>query len=72
MNTTWQLNRGQMLAKEYRAAVKEFGIPKAAMGRYLGVSPRTAKRYVSGETHVPFATGQLIRCMLANGITPIL
>jgi hypothetical protein len=66
----WQINRKPMPPKEYKEAVKALGMTRTGAGRWLGVSLRTSKRYVSGDSDIPMAVALLLRCCLANGFKP--
>lgn len=56
----WQRQQG-MSPAEFSRAVSALGLGQAGLGRFLGVSERTARRYVTGETSVPLATAMLLR-----------
>ena len=67
--TDWQHERA-MTPRAFKAAIKRLGMSQAGAGRYLGVSERTAARYCSGDADVPEASALLLRCLIANQITP--
>ena len=66
----WQKERA-MSPRAYKAALKALNMSQAGAGRYLGVSERTACRYVVGDAVIPTATALLLRCLIANGIKPV-
>ena len=50
---------------------KMLGMPQAGCARYLGISARTARRYVLGEAMILPVHSLLLRCQLANRIVPV-
>lgn len=59
-----------MTDRQYCATIAKLGLSQLEAGRVLGVAPRTAQRYASGETAVPEPVAKLLRLMLARGIAP--
>jgi len=67
---SWQ-NQREMTAKQYKAIIKMLGMTQAGSGRFLGVSERTAHRYVSGDATVPASTALLLRSLIHHGEVPV-
>jgi len=67
----WQLFR-TMSPEEYLWAIKALGVDQAKIGRYLGRSERTSRRYARGETPIPPAEVLLLRALLAHKIQPLI
>jgi transcriptional regulator with XRE-family HTH domain len=61
----WQAKR-TMSAEEFVRAMERFKVSQAALGRYLGVSERTANRYAKGLTAVPIPSAMLLWGLLAR------
>jgi len=59
-----------MTPGEYLQTLWRLGLTQTAGGRFLGVSERTARRYVRGEAEVPAAQVLLLRAMVELGATP--
>ncbi len=53
-----------MTKDEYRAAIGQLGLAQEEVGRLLGVGGRTARRWASGEAHVPGPVEMHIRLWL--------
>ena len=70
MNDDWQTQRS-ISPRQYRALIYMLGLTQEGAGRYLGVSPRTARRYVAGDAEIPPASVMLLRMLEANQITPL-
>ena len=66
---SWQKQR-DMTPGQYKHAIKMLGMTQAGSGRFLGVSERTAHRYVSGDAVVPDSTALLLRSMIYHGEEP--
>lgn len=60
----WQMERS-MSPRAYERTIEALGLNQASAGRYLGVSARTSRRYVSGDAEVPAASVLLLRACLA-------
>lgn len=58
--TSWQYER-TMTAEQYNLALQVLGLSQLAAGRWLGVSPRTSRRYATGEALIPPAHALLLR-----------
>jgi DNA-binding transcriptional regulator YiaG len=67
---SWQKQR-EMTPKQYKATIKMLGMSQAASGRFLGVSERTAHRYVSGDAAVPISAALLLRSLIHHGEVPV-
>lgn len=59
-----------MTGKQYGAAMKQFGLSHAGVGRFLDVGDRTSRRWKSGEIDVPEAVAKLFRMMIRFGLKP--
>jgi transcriptional regulator with XRE-family HTH domain len=66
----WQHQRG-MTPEQFVKAMEKFDVSQAALGRYLGVSERTANRYAKGTTAVPVPSALLLWGLLARKEKPI-
>lgn len=66
MTTDW-LKQRKMSPKQYQQALDDLGLTQVGAGEFLGVSERTARRYVSGETEVPVAVALLLRRLIMDG-----
>ena len=66
---SWQTNR-KMSALELHAHHQFFEISQAGMGRFLGRSERTVRRWVRGEIKVPAAEVLLLRSLIAHDEKP--
>jgi hypothetical protein len=53
---------------EFSKAIGALGLTQVGAGRFLGVDPRTCRRYVAGELPLPPAAAMLLRVMLAHGL----
>lgn len=67
---SWQ-SRTQMSGLEFTRAYKAFGLSQAAMARWLDISERTARRYVTQDIRIPVAHAMLIRLVRACNEQPI-
>jgi DNA-binding transcriptional regulator YdaS (Cro superfamily) len=68
--STWQDQRA-MTPLEYVGAMRVLGLDQAKTARLLGISERTSRRYVRGETEIPPAQVLLLRAMLRYRVTPV-
>lgn len=59
---TWDTH---MTPAQYKRALRQLGLSRAAAGRLVNVSERTARRYVSGAAEIPGATALLLRLMIS-------
>jgi len=66
---SWQTDRA-MTPRQFKITIKMLGMTQAASARYLGVSERTAHRYVSGEAEVPASVALLLRSLIHHGEVP--
>ena len=60
-----------MTPDAFQHAIKLLGMTQASAGRFLGVSARTARRYISGEAVISPAQVMLLRSMLHHGEAPL-
>ena len=70
MRNAWQMERVAAPA-EFAGMLAALEITQAACGRYLGVSDRTVRRYVAGETAIPPAHVLLMRALVHFRIRPL-
>ena len=70
MRHAWQLSRHASPA-EFEALLDQLRVSQEGCGRYLGVSGRTVRRYVSGDTMIPPAHVLLLRALVACRVPPI-
>ena len=57
-------------AHHWSRQLQALGLPQVGAGRFLGVDPRTCRRYVADELPLPPAAAMLLRVMLAHGLAP--
>ena len=60
---SWQEHR-MCSPEEFLQLAWRLGLSQTTAGRFLGVSERTARRYVRGEAEVPPSQVLLLRAML--------
>jgi DNA-binding transcriptional regulator YiaG len=70
MSDQWQIAR-QLSPKAYRSIIEFLGMSQVGAGRYLGVSDRTARRFVSGDAEIPASAVLLLRSLIAHGDKPV-
>jgi DNA-binding transcriptional regulator YiaG len=66
----WQHER-TMSPEEYAWIISRLGLDQAKLGRYLGVSERTSRRYVRGEARIPPAEVLLLRALVVFKVKPL-
>lgn len=54
----------------YRTAIATLGLSQAAAGKFLGVEPRTSRRWATGKATIPDTVAQLLGVMVEFKITP--
>jgi len=69
MTDDWQ-NQRSISPRQYRGLIASLGMTQEGAGRFLGVSHRQARRYISGEAEVPPGFVLLLRILDAYEITP--
>jgi len=65
----WQKDR-EMTPRQFKMVVKQLGLTQAGAGRYVGVSERTARRFISGHAEIPASVVLLLRACVALDIKP--
>jgi hypothetical protein len=55
---------------KFSKAIDALDLTQVGAARFLGVDPRTCRRYVAGELPLPPAAAMLLRVMLAHGLAP--
>jgi hypothetical protein len=55
---------------EFSRAIDALGLTQVGAARFLGVDPRTCRRYVAGELPLPPTAAMLLRVMLTHGPAP--
>jgi hypothetical protein len=69
---TWQAPvQRHMSPRQLALVTKELGLNKAAAGRFIGVSARTARRMFKGTADIPTAVALLLRLMLKHKEAPL-
>jgi len=68
--TNWQYERS-MTPSQLEAAIYILGLDQAKLGRVIGRSERTIRRYVRGERAMPVAEVLLIRAMVKFRVKPM-
>jgi lambda repressor-like predicted transcriptional regulator len=66
---TWQSNR-TMTPAQLKAALKKLGLSQLAGATWLGLSPRTMRRMISGEVEVHTAIVLLLQLMILTKTRP--
>jgi hypothetical protein len=56
-------------ATEFRATLDALGLAQCRVARWLGVSPRSVRRWQHGDRHVPRGVGIVLRLLAAEMIT---
>ena len=70
MRNAWQCDRTAGPG-EFLLLQNQLGISQAALSRYLGVSDRTVRRYVNGDSLIPEAHVLLVRALLHFKVRPL-
>ena len=68
--TNWQYER-TMTPDQLETAIKLLKLDQAKLGRVIGRSERTMRRYVRGERTMPASEALLIRAMIRYRVTPV-
>jgi DNA-binding transcriptional regulator YiaG len=55
---------------EYRTILDQLGLNPSSSARFLGVNPRTSRRWASGESPIDTRTAMLLRVMRKYKISP--
>ena len=58
-----------MTPAEYRKTLDRLKLSQVAAGKLVGSTPRSSRRWASGESDVPEPVAKLLRLMLAGKIT---
>jgi transcriptional regulator with XRE-family HTH domain len=67
--TDWQYER-TMTPEDLAVALKILGLDQAKLGRVIGRSERTMRRYIRGERTMPAAEVLLIRALMRYRVKP--
>jgi DNA-binding transcriptional regulator YiaG len=59
-----------MNAAQFSEAIKALGLSQLAAARFLGVGPRTVRRWVAADADVPKHVSMLLRLMVRDSIAP--
>ena len=70
MDNEWMQKRA-MSPREFTRTIKRLGMTQAGAGRFLGVSERTARRYISGDAEMSVAEVLLLRACVEFNLEPI-
>jgi hypothetical protein len=68
--TNWQYER-TMTPSQLEAAIYILGLDRAKLGRVIGRSERTMRRYIRGERTMPVAEVLLIRALVKFRVRPM-
>lgn len=68
---TWDQTERQFSPRAYKEAIAKLKMSQVGAGRYLGVSDRTARRFVSGDAEIPASAVLLLRSLIAHGEKPV-
>jgi DNA-binding transcriptional regulator YdaS (Cro superfamily) len=60
-----------MSPRDFKYAIDILGLDQAKTARVLGISERTTRRYIRGETPIPAAHSLLLRAMVRYKVTPV-
>ena len=63
-------NDPPMTPDQYRSAIASLGLSQVKAGDFLGVDPRTSRRWASGEAEMPESAAKLLRLMIRLGLKP--
>jgi transcriptional regulator with XRE-family HTH domain len=66
---SWQ--ERSMEPTDFVITLIKLNLDQAKCARFLGISERTTRRYVRGETAIPPAHALLLRAMVRFRVTPI-
>ena len=69
MRHAWQLSRHASPA-EFEALLGQLKVSQEGCGRYLGISGRTVRRYVSGDAMIPASHVLLMRALVHCRVQP--
>jgi DNA-binding transcriptional regulator YiaG len=58
----------RMDAREYRAIIEALGMNQVGAARFLGIGPRTSRRWIAGDAVPTVAASKLLRLMLKHNI----
>lgn len=58
-----------MTPKQFTAAIAKLGLSQVGAAKLLGITDRTARRYVAGDCEIPEPTAKLLRLALSGKIT---
>lgn len=61
---------GSMSPKQYRAAIEALGLSQVKAGDFLGVGPRTSRRWALDESAIPESVAKLLWLMIHYKLTP--
>jgi DNA-binding transcriptional regulator YiaG len=59
-----------MTAVQLEEAREALGLTEAILGHFLGVEPRTIRRWKSGEWAIPIQVAMVLRLMLRHQLDP--
>jgi hypothetical protein len=59
-----------MTKEQYREAIDALDLNQVQAGRFIGVGPRTSRRWALGEAPIPRATAMLLRLMVRKKHSP--
>jgi DNA-binding transcriptional regulator YiaG len=59
----------RMDAREYREIIEKLGMTQVGAAHFLGIHPRTSRKWIAGKATPTVAAGKLLRLMLQHGIT---
>lgn len=66
----WQKER-KMTGRQFKTIIRQLGMTQVGAGRYIGLSGRTARRIVLGESEIPVAAALLLRSLVAHNEKPL-
>ena len=59
-----------MNSKRYRELIEELEMSQVGMATFLGVDPRTSRRWALAEKNMPYDAAILLELMDKHGLTP--
>ena len=59
-----------MTPTQYRDAISRLGLSQVRAARFLGVDPRTSRRWALGEIPIPKAIGMFLYLLLNGALKP--
>jgi transcriptional regulator with XRE-family HTH domain len=59
-----------MTPQEYKTTIRKLGLSQLAAAEFLGIGPRTSRRWIAGRSRIPHAVELLFDLMIVCNIRP--